>query len=419
MAKQYALSLQIPVIPDQVDRLKSVLDEIGNPASGGSFFPLEQLVTVHFARWLVVPAATTRGGEQLPESVIYSANLDVTPDQHLQDLVNTLAAGLDRILACCSGYPAESERTVESRLKYLRRYVVKTPAFYVGAPTRTVQQIRDEASLHSAVRDFVKANQGAWKTSGEAFAAIKEFLAADPRWDWARQHYELPGKAWLKLIPLALFVLLISPLLLLTAILIQIFYESRDKPFGLDVNQVPIDHMQKMKRQEDIIYQNQLSQVFETKTGLRRMALRFFLWFTNLLAAWWAVGGQLLGTPTIHFARWVMIDGGKRFVFFSNFDGSFDEYLGDFVDNSGWGLNAIYGAAVGYPKTFLIFGEGAYKIGEFMGWGRYTQVQTQAFYSAYPWYGLQQIVDRTKLRVELFNSRNLNEEQIKAALRRI
>lgn len=419
MAKQYALSLQIPVIPDQVDAITDALNQVGNPSESSKLFPLQNLTTVHFARWLVVPAGTTRGGEQLPASVIYSANLDVTPDQHMKEIAESLGDGLDEILKHCTGYPPEGQRTAESRLKYLRQYMIKTPAFYVGAPNRTVEQIENEASLHRAVRDFVKANKGAWKSSREAFDAIKEFLANDPQWDWARKHYALPKKAWLKLIPLGLFVLLISPLLLLTAILIQILYETRDKPYGLDVNQVPLDHMQKMKSQEDIIYQNQLSQVFETKTGLRRMALHFFLWFTNLLAAWWAVGGQLLGTPTIHFARWVLIDGGRRFVFFSNFDGSFDEYLGDFVDNSGWGLNAIYGAAVGYPKTFLIFGEGAYKIGEFMGWGRYTQVQTQAFYSAYPWYGLQQIVDRSKLRVELFNSSHLSEEEIKASLRRI
>ena len=39
-----------------------------------------------------------------------------------------------------------------------------------------------------------------------------------------------------------------------------------------------------------------------------------------------------------------------------------------------------------------------------MGWGRKTQVTTPIWYSAYPWWGLQQIVDRTKLRSELLNN---------------
>ena len=143
------------------------------------------------------------------------------------------------------------------------------------------------------------------------------------------------------------------------------------------------------------------------------------MWATSYAARSWFVEGQLMGTPTIHFARWVLIDGGNRFVFFSNFDGSFDEYLGDFVDNNGWGLNAIYGAAKGYPRTFFMFGGGSYKIQEFMGWGRLTQVPTPIWYSAYPWYGLQQIVDKSKLRTELFNSGELNDQEIKTMLSRI
>jgi hypothetical protein len=177
--------------------------------------------------------------------------------------------------------------------------------------------------------------------------------------------------------------------------------------------------MAKLQMHEDILYQNQLSQVFETKGGLRKIMLRFLLWVTNFGAKNWFVKGQLFGTPTIHFARWVFIDGGKRFVFFSNFDGTYDGYLGDFVDNNGWGLNAIYGAAKGYPRTYFMFAGGSYKILEFMGWGRETQVNTPVWYSAYPWSSLPQIINKSELRVGLFSDKYLEDEEIENLLKRI
>ena len=414
MYRQNPVSLQIPIKPDKVVAVTALLNTGGNPSNGNSFFSMAKIPTIHFARWIVVPAK-----DNLPASLIYAANVDGSAQQHLEDVASILTNGLDQILQFCKDYPAPENRTQASRVAYLKKYSIKTPGFYVGAPNRTVQQIHDEAKLHNAVRDFVKVKGKAWKTSQEAYEAIQNFLGDDPQWDWARKHYQLPKKNYLKTAILALVLLILLPVLVVFILLIHFFYEKRAKPYGKTQNEIPLEHLAELKSQEDIIFQNQLSQVFEMKGGLRRLGLRFFLWATSWAARSWFVEGQLMGTPTIHFARWVIIDGGKRFVFFSNFDGSFDEYLGDFVDNNGWGLNTIYGASKGYPRTFYMFGKGAYEILEFMGWGRLTQVPTPIWYSAYPWYGLQQIVSKSKLRTELFNSQTLNAEQQKEMLRRI
>ncbi len=414
MTVQNAVSLQIPIIPSQVDAITTLLNTGGNPSKEGSFFAFEKIPSVHFARWIIAPK-----NEKFSASLIYAANIDGDETQHLKDLVSTLSYGLDLIFAHCENYPAEALRDATSRLAYLKQHVIKTPGFYVGAPNRTVQQVHKEAELHNAVRDYVRDNGKAWSSRKEAYTAIKTFLAKDSKWDWAREQYQLPKKNYLKILVLALVLLAISPLLIVFIILIHFFYELQAKPFGITQNQIPLERLAELKSKEDIIYQNQLSQVFETKGGLRKLGLKLILWATSYAARSWFVEGQLMGTPTIHFARWVLIDGGDRFVFFSNFDGSFDEYLGDFVDNNGWGLNAIYGAAKGYPRTFFMFGGGSYKVLEFMGWGRKTQVPTPIWYSAYPWYGLQQIVDKSKLRVELFNSGELNDQEIKTMLSRI
>ena len=390
-----------------------------NLSAEKDFFPLETLPNVHFARWIVVPSKNPQGTKTYGCSLVYAANLDGDTTAHLQQLATQLSSGLDQILDFCEGYPAPADRNESTRMAYLKKYTIKTPGFYVGAPNRSVEQIKNEQKLHLDLQAFIKTNGSQWTTEKEAYQAIRKYVDDNSEYDWAREHYKLPKINWFMMILLVVGLLIFLPVLLLWTLLIHFFYELRAKPFGFTVNQVDENALRSLKEEEDIIYQNQLSQVFETKTGLRRLWLHFSLWFASYLAKYFAVGGQLLGTPTIHFARWVLIDGGKRFVFFSNFDGSFDEYLGDFVDHSGWGLNAIYGASIGYPRTFMIFGGGAYKILEFMGWGRYTQVHSQLWYSAYPWLGLQQIVANSELRTELFNSGTLNDKQIHDLLRKI
>ncbi|GAB5400900.1 MAG: hypothetical protein Aureis2KO_24850 [Aureisphaera sp.] len=414
MTKQNAVSLQIPLKPDKVEAVTQLLNSGGNPAMEQTFFSFKKIPTVHFARWIVVPAT-----KRIEASLVYASNIDGDQQQHLKDLTDHLGEDLDKILMHCQGYPDSGDSSSENRLAYLKKHTIPTQGFYTGAPNRSVQQIHWEAALYDAVRGFVKEKGKGWKSSKEAYSAIKGFLANDSQWDWARERYHLPKVNIPALVFLVLLLLLLLPILLLYMILIHFFYELRAKPFGKTQSEIPLEHLSELRKQEDIIYQNQLSQVFELKGGLRKLGLKFFLWATSFGARHIFINGQLMGTPTIHFARWVIIDKGKRFVFFSNFDGSFDEYLGDFVDNNGWGLNTIYGAAKGYPRTFFTLGRGSYRIAEFMGWGRLTQVPTPIWYSAYPWYGLQQIVDRSKLRTELFNSGELSDTQIKQMLRRI
>lgn len=414
MTKQSPVFLQLFIIPDKVNALELLLNTGGNPSNKDSFFPFDKLKTVHFARWIIAPATA-----KFKASLIYSGNVDGTVDQHLNDLAEILTVGLDQILSHCENYPSEELLNKKSRLEFLRANSKSTPAFYVGAPGRSVQQIEEEVRFHKVIKEFVKKHKSEWKSSKEAHKAIKDFVSSDPQWDHARTNYTVPKMKSVKMILFLLLLVVLLPFIILLVLGIFLFYEWRLKPDGKTINEIPPGPLKALKNQEDIIYQNQLSQVYETKGGLRKLMLHFMLWATNFAAKNWAVGGQLMGTPTIHFARWAFIDGGKRFVFFSNFDGSYDGYLGDFVDNNGWGLNSIYGAAVGYPRTYFVFGGGSYKLLQFMGWGRELQVPTPIWYSAYPWQGLQSIVNRSLLREDLLKGTKLTDDSIKKTLSRI
>jgi hypothetical protein len=418
MAKQHPVTLQASILPGQESQLEALLSTMGNPAGASSFFPFNNFEEVHFARWFVAPGTVMRG-EVVPASLIYSANVDGPAAAHLAALTEQAAPALDRILSHCAGYPSGAALTPHARLAFLRAHTLPTQAFFVGARGRTVRQIRQEAELHEALTDYLHAHPEAARSPVSTLTAIRQWLAADRRWDWATKPFRMPVMNWPGFI---LFLLLMLPLLPFIAILltlIHLLYENRLTPLGLTINQLNPKRLNQLMDQEDFVYQNQITQVLEIKPGLHQVALRLALWVTNQLARIQFVKGALLGTPTIHFARWVIIDKGRRYLFMSNFDGSYDEYLGDFVDNGGWGLNAIYGNSVGYPRTFFLLGKGAYLIDQFLGWGRYYQVPTQAWYSAYPAFGLPQVNNRSALRAGLFARRLPGEKRLSALLRRI
>ena len=66
--------------------------------------------------------------------------------------------------------------------------------------------------------------------------------------------------------------------------------------------------------------------------------------------------GEVLGkNGVIHFARWMRLPGTDQLLFFSNYDGSWESYLEDFITRAHQGQSAAWSHGVGFPATrFLI-----------------------------------------------------------------
>jgi hypothetical protein len=120
---------------------------------------------------------------------------------------------------------------------------------------------------------------------------------------------------------------------------------------------------------------------------------------------------SLAGVRTIHFARWIPLDGGRRVVFCSNYDGSLESYNNDFIDLVAWGLNLIFSNGYGYPRTrWLVFG-GASREQEFKDYLRRHQMPTPVWYSAYPHLSAANVVRNAELRAGLSGQLNETEAQ--------
>jgi hypothetical protein len=180
------------------------------------------------------------------------------------------------------------------------------------------------------------------------------------------------------------------------------------------------------------LIQNQMTHVVNIKPGWIRLAtLRFVLWAVNLLGSLVFVEGKLGNIPTIHFARWVLIDDNRRLLFFSNYDFSWESYLGDFIDLASDGLTGIWCNTTFFPQTRIpawaiipralrlalpvqsqtgnqsakrLFEQGARREQEFKKWTRDHQVPTQVWYSAYPSLSVVNVNSNTEIARGLFTS---------------
>src|ERR1039458_1818204 len=137
---------------------------------------------------------------------------------------------------------------------------------------------------------------------------------------------------------------------------------------------------------EDYEFTNQFSAMGSWKPGLvRRWMGRYILLVIDWTARHWPyTRGRLARVRTIHFARWVYLDGMKRIFFATSYDGSLDSYNDDFINKVSFGLNVTFASGIGYPKTRWLLAGGAKDEQKFKDFLRRHQMPTDVWYNAHP-----------------------------------
>jgi Dyp-type peroxidase family len=145
----------------------------------------------------------------------------------------------------------------------------------------------------------------------------------------------------------------------------------------------------------------------------RRSMLTAALTVGRILAKRLFIFGKLGKVASIHFARWIVFDdpGGRRILFLSNFDGSWANYLGDFSDLIGYGINAIWANVVGFtPTRFLLWG-GAYDIQPYEDQVRRHFQPVRLIYRAYGTYSVGNLQRYLGFRDQLFQEITAEERR--------
>ncbi|MBE7182888.1 MAG: cytochrome P450 [Methylobacterium mesophilicum] len=427
---QALVSICCEVLPHApLAALRKMIAALGNPAAGPAAEALQAGETTHFA------SVTLIEGEADSNESAYLV-VELSGDGDRRAAVESFSRQAEPFLrpileAGCGLHPQEPlARFLLGRgLDISASFGSLSGLVFSGTPGHAVRRIRAEAELADAVRASVEASRGIGRNAGETLAQARAAIAADPRFSWAFEPVESlldrpQGSRWrvVRATLLAprvfmfvaivyavcvwltfwgLFDLRVNPItvgtslllaalgpaaVVMIAILLGILalrrLETRDRPDDLAV---PLDRLETLMKGENRTAQNHLAAVSRIKPGfIRRMSLRAAFYLVSVTATHLFKPGFLGSLNTIHFARWVVLPDARRLVFLSNYDGSWESYLEDFIAKASGGLTGIWSNAKGYPRTQFLFFKGSRDGERFKRWARRQQVPTGFWFSAYP-----------------------------------
>jgi len=404
----------------ELDKTLAALDTRVREEKSG---PFRNIASLHFASLVVFD---TPG---FPPTLVFENNFDGDLNPYIDALLDAALADVDSVFKCCIGYNAKADDKRAHLASFLRAHVIRPGTYHVGNFARTKAQIVGERDLRGTVDRGIDCYQRDGERVDDrerAFDLVRNVVRSKGAFDWAFRPSDKATLerfiAWTRLIGLlggllvgsvsivfAIWFARVHSVLpsavgtiataagvvLLLAVAMR-WHERRDVP--MDLRSFDRSHDERLAAGEDRQAQNHLASITVVKDGrFRRLTLRVVLWVTNLFARV-STKGKLKGIPSIHFAHWSLLDGGKRLLFLSNYDGAWSAYLDDFVDLASKGLTAIWSNTVGFPKTRFLLFQGARDRKAFKAFARMQQTRTAVWYSAYPNLTVQQIDANTLLR---------------------
>jgi hypothetical protein len=415
MTKHGALSVLAQIKPGMKQDAVALCEQIvAEEVETNSIIPFKKITTIHFARFVVLNESTDAFGKNVASYLIFTTNYDQPHKKHLEELVTIAGEGLWKMFSFCEDFPEIIAYNRDALVQYLRSKTVDNAVFYVGIGHRTVLQVRQENELRNLIEDFIDSQQAVLKDKGAVYIRRKviEFVHNNADVSWAKKPapkpfflFELGFYIKLAFVCIVLFVLL--PLIIpfiITWLFLILLTEITEKNvlFALDKN-----HVRELVERETSPVQAQFSAMGNIKPGaIRLKTMMFLLNLTNFLAPYIYSKGKLSGIPTVHFARWVIVNEGKQMIFLSNFDGNSESYLRDFINIAGKQLSLMFCHTVGYPKTRLMIFGGADDANGFMNWARKFQTITNVWYTANKEVSVINIFNNSKIRDGLYGSMN-------------
>ncbi|HTQ08025.1 MAG TPA: Dyp-type peroxidase [Polyangiaceae bacterium] len=429
--RQFAGLVLARVEPEKCDALRALLADIHAETSAtmrgappaGAIVPFHELETLHYARFVLLE------GDGVTEPLLaFSTNYDgpegdasVSASRawsfHLSELVHKAGPGLERVFAHCRGYRA-------GRLeRFVRAHQRRASTFYVGSSGRSRNQILWERELRRAVDRVL--DQGGFERSRPEVVRSAVLAALEPSYGKIPTFPAQPDLEWR--IRLAVLLLVAGVVVLagmgvtaglslewsalewlfvvagsaafVTALVARFrWLELTDPQFQPAQDAATVARFETASAAENDFLQNQLTHLVPIKPGpLRWLLIRIVFLALNFLARNRYNKGKLGGIPSIHFARWVLIEN-RGVLFFSNFDSSWPSYLGDFIDQASNGLTGVWSNTVGYPRTTWLLQAGSRDAARFLAWTRAHQHPTNVWYAAYPGVSIVNVNANTEIR---------------------
>ncbi len=421
-----------PVAQSNVDRARALVEGLGNPVIERVQAAFEAVagepgdLAVHFASLTVFPA--TGGGGHL----LFEFSADGPRDSLIAALAKHLGPLVDEAYALAAdrgGAPLATYWT-SHMVEVGQGFLDNAGVVFAGTPGLSVGRIRQERALREHLKTLVEETAEPFTSALAVLERVRRALEKDRAFSWALEADDVAALQsertgvgpYLRiglnvfrmyLWPLVVPALLVFGLALLadrsgsgmtralmvgwdaliatlvaTLAALGIAYvvfrrqEARDEP---DHRAPDPRKIAAIVARENFHAHNHLAALSVIKPGLLRPVVLKAVFAaimqlaTNLFRPGW------LGTlGTIHFARWVRVPGTRDLIFLSNYGGSFESYLEDFITIAHTGLTGVWSNTEGFPRTSNLVQKGASDGDFFKRWARRQQVPTGCWYSAYP-----------------------------------
>jgi hypothetical protein len=339
------LTVIVKIKSGEENALQEILKIIAGDLSNNPYLRLAQSPLTHVARFGILN--DSNHGLRL----LFTSNFDGSLEIYIQELLQLGES--EAIWNKCEGYRGRGEF-----LDFILEHSYKAQAAFTALPDETVASIRQKVALRQQLESLldrqdiniasfidtlsqVPPHSPWWRKLG---ASISQFIAALGKTidDLGRDIREL-------LVTILQFVggILGAP------------EQNRQVPEYTGVR-IDNDRLKELTSAEEINELNHLHLLSTVRPG-RLLRLRIVLFLINFAGRNLFAPGTLADIQSIHFAHWSIVDGGKHLLFVTNYDGSFDNYLGDFSDRASVGLNSIWNNVEGYPVAGAQFDLVAFK----------------------------------------------------------
>ncbi|SMH56089.1 cytochrome P450 [Mesorhizobium australicum] len=453
IAPQSLVTVALPTKPGvSLGEVRDSVDKLGNPAGDEMRAALDAAGIIHFASIAVADTGKADPATGKPLGMVV---LEFSGDGDSRQVIAALAHHASPIVRPILERACDIPAGGDLEELFAKKSIDISPSFgstaglvFAGTPGHSVQRIRAEAKLAAfAERIAETPHPGDARGAAGVLAEVREKLKADGGYDWAFRSTESllerpPGNirraiqatlgsfgftavlvaliaacAWITywyvfgpapgiirnlLVGGTSLVLALIGLAFVIGILLFLARFALDRLERTDkrgVESIPLDDLEKIQKREDHSAQNHLTAISVMKPGtLRRLALRLAFYLISISAQKVFRPGYLADINTIHFARWVLLPGTDRLMFFSNYGGSWESYLEDFITKAAAGLTGVWSNTVGFPRAKDLFGDGARDGDRFKRWARRQQVPTLFWYSAYPEVNTQRIRINSRIR---------------------
>jgi hypothetical protein len=420
MTPQSSFMILAAITPERELGLRELLDSMndvpGRVNPNNSLISFAEFSMIHVARLLVLKdnslddvKAYGLPRRDYPLYLAFLGNIDGERNAFYEELARRAADGLRAIFSCCEGFTTET-RLVEWMKKHSRSSI----ADYTNWLGRTVTRVHEEANLHDSIDRYLQSNARSFASlqAEEVHTAVQHFVAGEVSAGRLKLSAEAPTPlGWrlrnlLQKVGLPLLGLLALPILIPVGLIFAVRLRQLEKTDPELCFRVDQEYSDALARLEDHDVSNQFTAMGSLKPGMVRLFTASAVLRTVDYAARHIFNrGRLARIRTIHFARWVFLDNKKRLVFFSDYDGSFESYMDDFINKSGFGLNVVFSNGIGYPRTNWLLFDGCADELKYKEFLRRHTLPTQVWYKAYPGLTVADLERNTRIRKGVESSR--------------